>query len=177
MQAGPNPLDQLADVTLGDDITWWPLAWGWWAIIALVLVVTAISIGLFLAHRKRTKIKRDALQELQQLDLSAGDADGNMHAILKNAVLKYYPLHNVARLSGEPWRAFLTEQMMAKNKNVTQTADQVTADIFRLEQSLYTADVNDTADSAVLEQTRANITTWIKASMPPKDDGKENQNV
>ncbi|WP_156497551.1 DUF4381 domain-containing protein, partial [Oleiphilus sp. HI0043] len=39
-----SPLDQLKDIHPPVDITWWPLAFGWWALI--VISVIAIALGL-----------------------------------------------------------------------------------------------------------------------------------
>ena len=38
-----DPLAQLNDIQTPSDVDWWPLAWGWWAVIALALLIIVLT--------------------------------------------------------------------------------------------------------------------------------------
>lgn len=65
MQPGSSPLDQLADIHLPDSVSWWPLAPGWWILIALFI---AITVGLFFWRKRKVKrrYRHHAITLLQQ---------------------------------------------------------------------------------------------------------------
>jgi hypothetical protein len=70
----PNdPLAQLRDIHLPPDISIWPLAPGWWLLI--LLAIASISyLAWRLIKRHRAKLyRRQALQKLQQLELTQPD--------------------------------------------------------------------------------------------------------
>ena len=58
-------LAQLRDIHLPAAVSWWPLAPGWWVLLAVVLI-TAVVFGL-LEIRRRRALKYRALRELQNL--------------------------------------------------------------------------------------------------------------
>jgi hypothetical protein len=109
-----NPEDiPLRDLHLPEPIGWWPLAPGWWLLIALA----AAGIAWFAWQRikvwQRGRARRVALQELAKLS-SAHAADGDLEllakglsALLRRAMLAYAPRTDVARLTGAEWLRWL----------------------------------------------------------------------
>lgn len=62
-------LDQLRDIHMPEPISWWPLAYGWWVIIGLVV---ALIVGMVVARELRRRTTRyRALQELARLSADA----------------------------------------------------------------------------------------------------------
>lgn len=62
-------LDKLRDIRLPDPASWWPLAPGWWALLALCLL-----LGAALAYsekRRRASLRFAALAELKGLETRA----------------------------------------------------------------------------------------------------------
>jgi len=62
-----NPLDQLKDIHLPDAISWWPLAPGWWVVIALTIAALWWAVTWYLRHRRRNAYRQFALKELTVL--------------------------------------------------------------------------------------------------------------
>lgn len=86
----------------------WPLAPGWWG-LALLLLAAAAALVLWLRHPAR-RLRLAALRELGQLEQGGADdaalARGLEHLLRRYAVARF-GREPVARLSGEPWIAFV----------------------------------------------------------------------
>lgn len=118
----------LRDIHLPDPVSWWPLATGWWLLLALFFVCL---IGLFIynkitkhktpviAYRKLAISELDTLkqQSQQQSNLESLRAISNL---LRRISLSYYPRKEVASLSGEKW----TEKLNALSNDSPFTAQQ-----------------------------------------------------
>lgn len=99
-------LSQLAPLREPAAISWWPLAPGWW--IVLALSVTLLT-GVFLQLRKRrrkTAYRRIALAALEELRSRQAGTD-ELNWLLKAAALRAYPQEQVAGLHGAAWQQFL----------------------------------------------------------------------
>lgn len=107
----------LRDLHLPDPIGWWPLAPGWWMLIALVLVglgwllVRAWRIRRFNAPR-RYAIQALATLEAEYLSHRNPVVLGQqLSELLRRGMLAYAPRHEVAGLTGERWLAWLDRGM------------------------------------------------------------------
>ena len=99
-------LSQLAPLREPMAISWWPLAPGWWVVLALSL---ALLIGLSLRLRKRrlkTAYRRIALAALDELRSREARQD-ELNWLLKAAALRAYPCERIAGLHGAEWQQFL----------------------------------------------------------------------
>jgi len=110
-----NPLDQLRDIHLPDQIDQFPYAPGWWILVAFVL----ISIGYYLfrlyRYRRAIRLLKPAKFEISQLrSLKNDELDAHsiakLSALLKRVCLLYFPRKTVASLSGKSWLDFLNQQ-------------------------------------------------------------------
>ena len=62
-----NPQDiPLRGLHLPDAIGWWPLAPGWWALIAVALVAAILLVRAWRAHRLHSAARRKALRQLEE---------------------------------------------------------------------------------------------------------------
>ncbi|MBF0271878.1 MAG: DUF4381 domain-containing protein [Magnetococcales bacterium] len=102
----------LRDIHLPDPISWWPPAWGWWAVTLTLLLL--IASWLLLRHRiKRQRLRASALAELSRIrQRHALHQDPRLlatelSALLRRVSLLRHPRHEVAGLSGEAWLIFL----------------------------------------------------------------------
>jgi len=107
----------LRDLHLPDAIGWWPLAPGWWVVLAIV----SAALG-YLAWRlyKRWLFnapRRYALRELARFEaeyLEHGNPvtlGKQLSELLRRGMLAYAPREEVAGLTGEEWLVWLDEGM------------------------------------------------------------------
>ena len=67
---GENPLANLRDIHLPEQISWWPLAPGWWIVIALVVTLLVwLGYKLWQRHQFR-QTYRLCQSEIAQLEVS-----------------------------------------------------------------------------------------------------------
>ncbi len=103
----------LRDLHLPEPIGWWPLAPGWWLVIALVLF--ALGWLLLRAWRKhqfyaprRYAIRELATVESEYLEHRNPVTLGRqLSELLRRAMMAYAPRHEVAGLTGEAWLEWL----------------------------------------------------------------------
>lgn len=114
----PNPntspaadLSQLKDIHLPDTITAWPIAFGWWTVLVLTVLLVAAAIYFWL-HLKAKNANKKAALHLLNLKYEQFKANADAQAflqhsnqILKRYCLKQYPA--AVGLSGLAWTDFL----------------------------------------------------------------------
>ncbi|MCR9423929.1 DUF4381 domain-containing protein [Vibrio sp. RM-69-4] len=89
--------------------SWFPLAWGWWASAAGILLCLLILVFVIRWRRKRLAPKKTALRLLnpQFGHLTPSSAI----ELLRQAALCYYPRMEIAHLTGKEWYTFLDSQI------------------------------------------------------------------
>ena len=107
-----NPLDQLADIHLPDPVSIWPLALGWWLLLALILIALTIAL-LLRARHQRNAYRRQALAELEQSyaqltrHQSTSQYLQELNALLKRVALSCYGKGFNSSLKGQAWLQWL----------------------------------------------------------------------
>lgn len=147
-----TPALPLADIHLQQAPGIWPLAWGWWLVIAAVIVTLALIL-LWLRKRKaHLAARNEALNALAQTT-----SISDINALLKRAALSYFPRETVAGLTGERWLTFLDSQLPAAQQG------------FVAESALWQKGVFSNAPStnAELTQARTLATRWLQKAIPP----------
>lgn len=110
----------LRDLHLPAEIGVWPLAPGWWVLIALA----AAGLAWLLTHAwrryRRNAARRAALRELGRLTRDYRES-GNvvelgrrLSTLLRRAMLAYAPRPEVAGLTGDRWLAWLDRGLEAR---------------------------------------------------------------
>lgn len=113
--AKPDALAQLKDIHLPEPIGWWPLAPGWYVLMAILLVIV---IGfIYLDHKRRlhARAKNQALKLLavykqqyeQENNTQATSA--RISELLRRVALVYFPRSEVASIHGDDWIQFLNK--------------------------------------------------------------------
>lgn len=118
-------LAQLADIHLPEPVSLWPPAPGWWILAILVLVLALWASRKGFAASRRSKIKAQALAELERCysnyanDLgndSSNDSNRLMlryvneaNSVLKRVALVHFPGTAVAGLGGPEWVDFIRD--------------------------------------------------------------------
>lgn len=102
---------------LPPEVGWWPLAPGWWVLIALSALLLVALARLIARRSRRNRARRAALK---QLDLArrtyAADGDvtklaTRLSEILRRTMLAYAPRQDVAGLTGRAWVEWLDRDL------------------------------------------------------------------
>ncbi len=109
-----NPdLSQLHDIHLPASVSWWPLALGWWLLLALLVVILLVGYGFYRRYQ-RQRWRREALallRQLQQQSLTPKMLVVEYSQLLRRVAISRFPRTEVAALTGEQWLVFLDQQM------------------------------------------------------------------
>ncbi len=108
----PQQSLQLHDIHLPGDPSIWPLAIGWWLLIAialLLLVYLFIKVRRHLYIKKYKKMLRNEYAALEKKLKESPDKNhiAEANVLLRRFALAYYPDQNTASLTGSDWLSFL----------------------------------------------------------------------
>ena len=104
----------LRDIHLPEPVSWWPVAPGWWLVIAavlLILFIIFISRKIYLSRQ----LKRDIVTELENIKQQFRASNNksqlakSLSILLRRASITFYPAEDTAGLTGENWLAYLDE--------------------------------------------------------------------
>ena len=109
-QPSLNPADlPLRDIHLPPEIGYWPVAYGWWLLLATLVFVCLGGLS-FWRYRQRRALRRLALAQLDALqDLSGIALATALSSLLRRAAISHFSTHEVAGLTAESWLAFLDQ--------------------------------------------------------------------
>lgn len=112
---------ELKSIHLPADVSTWPLAPGWWVLLALLLALLAAAL---LWHRryKRQAFRREALTLLadieKQQNMTPLQLIDDVSALLKRVAITTHGRESVAGRTGDSWLKFLDET--GKTQGFTQ---------------------------------------------------------
>ena len=131
---------------------WFPLAWGWWAVLAAT-VLFVFSIYLYTKWRKkRLRAQKAALKLLTQS--VTPHTPSSALEILRQAALSYFPREEIAPLTGIAWYEFLDS-----HTKETRFVDKQ----HQWQEALYQKSSQENHQSLV-----DNCVFWITHALPPK---------
>ncbi len=165
-----QPLQQILDTQLRanhlpDPISFWPIAPGWWILVALIVLASSAGIYFYLNHRKKTAFRREALQRLEELPTTQ-QFPAKANILLKQVCLSH-PLtpDYIAGATGGLWKNFLMETGHYFDENkarlLTTSAYQENAVITPTE----------------IKQLKIACETWIKNYNPNNSEPNNNLNA
>ena len=105
----------LRDLHLPEAIGWWPLAPGWWFLIALALGGMGYLLYRGYQEWRRNAYRRIALKELARIrndyrkGVDAVTLATELSELLRRTMLAYAPRAEVAGLTGDAWLTWLDE--------------------------------------------------------------------
>ncbi|MEZ9871774.1 DUF4381 domain-containing protein [Vibrio sp. 10N.261.51.C6] len=154
-----QPLD-LSPVIAPDAPTWWPLAWGWWAVVITAIALIALVFFILKRRKNNQQAKQEALSYFSNSQSQDGLSPSKAQRILRQAALSYFPREKIAGLSGDDWLKFLDAQL-AKPLFVAKQS--------QWQQALYqdVALMNDEQKKAQ-QQLVNDCETWLLKALPPK---------
>ncbi|MEZ9778346.1 DUF4381 domain-containing protein [Vibrio sp. 10N.261.54.A5] len=154
-----QPLD-LSPVIAPDAPTWWPLAWGWWAVVITAIALIALVFFIVKRRKNNQQAKQEALSYFSNSQSQDGLSPSKAQDIVRQAALSYFPREKIAGLSGDDWLKFLDAQL-AKPLFVAKQS--------QWQQALYqdVALMNDEQKKAQ-QQLVNDCETWLRKALPPK---------
>lgn len=117
-----NPLEALRPLHIPEADFTWPLALGWWVLIALALAGLCGLIWWSLRRYRINAKRRSALRRLKQIESEWQSVEHSVQACEAiNATIKATALHycgqQPAALSGSAWQAWLHSRLKPKLKS------------------------------------------------------------
>ncbi|CDT13133.1 Conserved hypothetical protein [Vibrio coralliirubri] len=154
-----QPLD-LSPVIAPDAPTWWPLAWGWWAVIITAIALIALVFFILKRRKNNQQAKQEALSYFSNSQSPVSLSPSKAQDIVRQAALSYFPREKIAGLSGDDWLTFLDTQL-AKPLFVAKQS--------QWQQALYqdVALMNEEQKKAQ-QQLVNDCETWLRKALPPK---------
>ena len=124
-----NPLDQLKDIHLPSEISWWPLAIGWWIVAFIAFVLTILLLVLFKRYKQKKQRLNLAMDPFEQLSndqsLSPQDWLNELSILLRRIAINVNGRNDVAGLVGNDWLSYLDRS--GNTQAFTQGAGKVLA--------------------------------------------------
>jgi len=120
--------EQLRDVHLPEAISWWPLAWGWWALLAIILCIVITVVWFIRKSIVNNRYRGFANTELELAFAQwKDDSKNNDYLQSANAILKRIILHtsnnpSLATVSGSAWAKLLNGYSVKPLSETTQNA-------------------------------------------------------
>lgn len=151
-----HPLS-LQSIQLPEPPSFWPLAWGWWSLIAVIVISIIAIVGMWHWKKRQLRAKKAALA-LLNLEKNNISPSGAME-IVRQATLSYYPRARVAHLSGEAWLQFLDSQLNNSVFSINQDEWLM---------ALYQKDSKFERDKMINQ-----CELWLTNALPPKRGGRE----
>lgn len=150
-----DPLAQLQDIHLPEQVHQYPLAYGWWILLLIIIMAIVVSIKKYFNYRKRCHAQKLATKNIVNNSL---DTD-QILATLKWAAIQYFPRQNIAKLTGEPLLQFFCQCLPIKHQNQFTGLIQTT-----FEQRYQAKESNNT------DELKEAALLWLKCSLPPKQE-------
>jgi len=107
----------LRDLHLPDALGWWPLAPGWWVVLAITVGVLAYFTWRLYRRWQFYAPRRFALDELARFEAeylehrNPAMLGKQLSELLRRGMLAYAPREEVAGLTGEDWLVWLDDGM------------------------------------------------------------------
>lgn len=147
-----DPLAQLKDIHLPEQVTNLPIAPGWWLLLLVTLGCCVWAVLAFIRYRKVRKTQREILAAL-----SNSTTIESSHQLLKLALVSYFPRQDTASLFGQGLRVFLVATLPVKKQaSFEQLMPENLADIYQANTQLN------------LDKFNQAVRYWLTHALPAK---------
>lgn len=148
-------LRDMNDIVSAPAATWWPLAPGWYVLAGIAITLLVILVWILVRRWQQRRMLRLALRQLASQPTTDTAATT---ALLKQALLAYYPRTRIAQLQGADWWLFLQQQLPNKAAQRWQPViEQVAA-------TYYAAHT----ESTIATEYHRYAQFWLRQALPPK---------
>lgn len=123
MTDSPTSLDRLHDLSLPPEVSWWPMAPGWYVVLG-----TALLLVLVLAFRTWKRWRANAYRRAALRELSTMQSAPEIATLLRRTALAVAPRDLVATKTGPDWLDWLSAQ--DRNPMPEEVRRQLTAGVY-----------------------------------------------
>ena len=107
-------IDQLKEMPLPEPVSYAPQTWGWWALLAFLIIALVVTGARRYWQWRRDRYRREALARLEELQQRSNDLSAlrELPELLKRVALSMpsaSPVGSPAALGKEDWQAFLQQ--------------------------------------------------------------------
>lgn len=149
-----DPLAQLKDIHIPEPIHNYPVAYGWWMLLAIIIISLVIAIRIVLRTKQRTKAQRIAIKNLTQ----PIESNDEVITILKWAAIQYFPRQAIAQFHGKQLTEFLLQHLPQKHHaKFSQLSQQGLNNRYQISETGLDADLQQAA------------LLWLKHALPAKN--------
>lgn len=151
----PTNTLELKDIHLPEQITNYPIAYGWWILAALILLAIVIVIIKIKKSAKRNQVKKQALTQLKN---NSEMNNSELIALLKWVAMHYFSRVELAKLYGESLQQFLLKQLPEKHQT---RFNELSEQAFK---NQYQASFQNEIDTSFQQAAQL----WLNQALPPK---------
>jgi len=123
MNEAATSLDRLHEIVLPPEVSWWPLAPGWYVVGGILLVLLLVLFHRAWKRWRANAYRRAALRELASVNDAAGIAE-----LLRRTALAAAPRPLIAAMTGTAWLDWLTDQCPEAMPDAVR--EQLTAGVY-----------------------------------------------
>lgn len=114
-----DPLElPLRDIHLPESVAFWPLAYGWWILVFMIIAMIALTVFFYLrTRRNRLSAITMARHECSRINNEYQEHNDALRLVKQVSILmrrlsiSLFPRTQVASLTGDEWLRFLDEQI------------------------------------------------------------------
>ena len=153
LKQSAEPLAQLKDIHLPEQIHNYPLAYGWWLLLACLAITILFVIIKWQKRRQLCQAQKLALTQLKNTE-----NNDEIVTILKWAAFQYFPRSEIASLHGHQLQHFFQQKLATQHQEKFQrlSGQQLV--------NKYQAKANNSADEDLKQAARL----WLSQALPPK---------
>lgn len=149
-----DPLAQLKTIHLPEQVHNYPLAYGWWILLFILLTLSIWVLRKYFNYRFRCRAKKQAMKSIKETNLDTNQ----LLSLIKWAALQYFPRDKIASLTGDNLQNFLTSCLPVKQQEkFVSLLQPVLVKRYQLNEKH-----NETTELS--EATML----WLKYALPPK---------
>lgn len=129
-----DPLAQLRDIHLPEPASFWPLAWGWWLLLGVLVCALLGGVYVLIQRRRKNRYRLLAEAELEHALRRWQEHTDPAHylqeltIILRRTALSAFPGQGLAGVQGLDWLMFLDATLPGSQGDFCQGVGRVLLD-------------------------------------------------
>ncbi len=151
-----NPI-QLHDIHLPEQINNFPMAPGWWILVASIIIA---AIFLYKRYKNNTRLNANKKQALLVIENNENFSANACISLLKWAAIQYFSRQKLAQMYGDSLLNFLTKQLPEKHQ---EKFTQLIKPAFAVQYQVET-----TSHSDIQADCQQATKLWLKNALPVK---------